>query len=237
MSKGRTAVLPLLLTERRCLLHYKTILFDLDGTLTDPKEGITKSVEYALNSFGIHVPDREALCRFIGPPLTAGFMEFYGFDRPTALQAVAKYRERFRDIGIFENQLYPGIPALLGALQSDGCRLVLATSKPIVFAQRILDHFELARYFTFAAGSELDGTRDKKGEVIRYALEQTGTASTAAVLMVGDREHDVIGAKENGIDCLGVLYGFGDRAELEKAGAAAFAQTVPDVKAFFLQKA
>lgn len=209
-------------------MQHKTIFFDLDGTLTEPSEGITKSVEYALNSFGISVPDRMELCRFIGPPLVYSFMEYYGFSREKADLAIEKYRERFSVKGIYENKLYPGVAEMLSKLKEKGLSLVLATSKPTVFALRILEHFQLVAYFDFVAGAELDGSRDKKGDVIRYALEQTGI-DPAAVLMVGDRLHDVEGAKENGIETLGVLYGFGSREELENAGAKLIAETVEDI--------
>lgn len=215
-------------------MQYQTILFDLDGTLTDPKEGITKSVEYALNYFGISVANRDELCPFIGPPLKDAFMEFYGFDAKQAALAITKYRERFSATGIFENKLYDGMLELLSALKAAGKTIVLATSKPVVFAQRILDYFALTPYFDFVTGAEFDGTRSKKGEVIAYALTQFPGVPKSQVLMVGDRKQDVIGALENGIDSLGVLYGFGDEAELKTAGATYLSKTVSDVKDFIL---
>lgn len=207
-----------------------TILFDLDGTLTDPAEGITKSVAYALETFGIHVPDRRALFPFIGPPLAESFRDFYGFTPVQAQEAIAKYREYFAEQGIFENKPYPGIHEALDALKQGGRRLLVATSKPTVFAQRILEHFELLPYFDFVGGSDLEGKRGKKGQVIAYTLEQAAVAHKADVWMVGDRRHDVLGARENGVDCAGVLYGYGSREELQQAGAALLLESVADLK-------
>ena len=206
----------------------KYIFFDLDGTLTDPKEGITKSVAYALESFGIHVEALEDLSKFIGPPLKWSFMEYYGFDEEQAEAAIAKYRERFKDIGIFENGVYEGVDGMLDTLKKAGYKLVLATSKPLVFAERILNRYEIARYFDGAFGSELDGTRTDKAEVIEYALDQTG-AKACEVVMVGDRNHDVYGAMKNNIKTIGVLFGYGDREELLAAGAYKLAKTVEEL--------
>lgn len=215
-------------------MQYQTILFDLDGTLTNPKVGITKSIEYALNHFGIEVSDRDDLCQFIGPPLKDTFMEQYGFDYEQAQIAIAKYRERFSRVGILENVLYAGIPQLLSDLKFQGKKVLLATSKPTVFAQRILDFFAIAPYFNFVAGAELDGSRDKKEDVIAYALTKVPASHRAHVLMVGDRRQDVFGARKNGLDSLGVLYGFGDEAELTSAGATHLAKTVQAVRDFIL---
>lgn len=208
---------------------YTDILFDLDGTLTDPKVGITKSVAYALRSFGIEVEDLDSLCKFIGPPLRVSFREYYGFSEADCNKAIEKYREYFRETGMFENQVYPGVEDLLKNLKQSGRRLFIATSKPTVFTVRILEYFDLLRYFDYVAGSELDGSRDKKSDVIRFALQQNGLTDLENVVMVGDREHDVIGAKENGIDAVGVLYGYGDRAELENAGATYTVETVGEL--------
>ncbi|NLX77441.1 MAG: HAD family hydrolase [Clostridiaceae bacterium] len=214
--------------------EYTNILFDLDGTLTDPKVGITKSVAYALKSFGIEVEDRDSLCKFIGPPLRVSFRDFYGFSEDDCIRAIEKYRGYFRVTGLFENEVYPGIENLLKNLKQSGRKLFVATSKPTVFAVRILEHFNLLRYFEYVAGSELDGSRDSKGDVIRFALRENGLADRANVIMVGDREHDVIGAKENNIDVVGVLYGYGDRAELEKAGADYIVETVEELNGLLL---
>lgn len=209
--------------------NYQCFFMDLDGTITDPKEGITKSVAYALNHYGIKVENLDTLEKFIGPPLSDSFQEFYGFDREKSLEAVEKYREYFKDRGIFENELYSGMEQLLKNVTEHGGKLVLATSKPKIFAKRILEYFHIAEYFTFAAGSTLDTTRNKKADVIRYALDSLGIEPEDAV-MVGDRKHDVIGAKENGMECIGVLFGYGDREELEAAGADRIVETVEDLE-------
>jgi len=206
-----------------------SLLFDLDGTLTDPVIGITKSVDYALKYFGIHTEDLRELCRFIGPPLKDSFMGYCGFGEDQALEAVEKYREYFREKGIFENKLIEGIDILLKRLADDGRQLIVATSKPQVFAEIILDHFGIRKYFSLVCGSELDGTRVNKDEVIRYALDQAGIRDLRTAVMIGDREHDVIGAGKEGIDCIGVLFGYGTREELQAAGAALIVETVEEL--------
>jgi len=208
---------------------YTTILFDLDGTLTDPKVGITKSVAYALKSFGIEVEELDSLCKFIGPPLKVSFKKYYGFSEQDCIKAIEKYREYFRETGMFENKVYPGIEKLLENLRQNGRKLFVATSKPTVFAIRILEHFNLLRYFDYVAGSELDGSRDSKSDVIKFVLQQNSVTNLTNVVMIGDREHDVIGAKENNIDVIGVLYGYGDREELEKSGATYIVETIEEL--------
>lgn len=198
---------------------YDIILFDLDGTLTDSGLGITNSVKYALDKYGIEVNDRSELFRFIGPPLVDSFQMFYGFSPEKALEITHVYREYYSVKGIFENEVYEGIEELLGKLRNAGKKLLVATSKPEPFAIKILDHFGLSQYFEYIAGSNMNETRSTKSEVIEYALESCGMSDMSKVLMVGDREHDVIGAKKIGINSLGVLWGYGDRKELEKAGA------------------
>lgn len=210
---------------------WQHILFDLDGTLTDPTIGITKSVRHALSSFGIHAESLDELECFIGPPLSDSFARFYGFEHEKTVEAIEKYREYFSVTGIFENAIYPGVTDMLESLRKSKRDIILATSKPTVFAKKILEHFHIAEYFSFVAGSELDGTRVKKAEVIAYALENVGIKDISACVMVGDREHDIIGAKAMGMDSIGVLYGYGDRAELEKAGADKIAATVGELKA------
>ena len=205
------------------------ILFDLDGTLTDPGVGITNSVAYALERYGVSVPDRRTLYPFIGPPLVESFQRYYAFSPADARAAVDVYREYFADRGIFENELYPGIPELLARLRGAGLKLVMATSKPEEFARRIAEHFGIAQYFDCIAGAAMDETRTHKHEVIEYALERCGNPDRGAVLMVGDREHDVLGAARCGIRCLGVLYGYGSRDELLAAGACAAVPTVEAV--------
>lgn len=213
---------------------YEYILFDLDGTLTDPKEGITKSVAYALESFGIHVEDLDSLCKFIGPPLKESFMVYYGLDDAQGDQAVEKYRERFAVTGLFENKVYPGIREMLELLKEQGKTLLVATSKPSIYARQILEHFDLMKYFAFLSGSELDGTRVDKAEVITYALQENKIQDLSKVIMIGDREHDIIGANKNGIDSIGVLYGYGCREEFEKNHASYVAKQVEELKEILL---
>lgn len=205
------------------------LLFDLDGTITDPKEGITKSVQYSLRAFGINVENAEDLIPFIGPPLRDSYRKYYGFDEKEAEKAVEKYRKYFSEQGIFENNLYTGMDLLLKKQCEDGKKLIVTTSKPTVFAERILKHFQIAQYFTFVSGSELDGRRSKKAEVIRYALENLNIAAVDKAVMIGDREHDIIGAHEVGMDGIGVLYGYGDLRELTDAGAAYIVNSVGEL--------
>lgn len=213
---------------------YQNILFDLDGTLTDPKEGITKCVQYALKAFGIEA-DPDDLVDFIGPPLAESFQKYYHMNAEEALKAVVKYRERFSNIGIFENGVYPGIQELLAELKISGRRVALATSKPEIFAKRILDNYGLSDYFDVIVGSEMNGRRTDKAEVIEEALRQLGIVGPEEkqyVLMVGDRLHDMIGAVKNQIDGLGVYYGYAHEGELEEAGASATVRTVPELRSF-----
>lgn len=205
------------------------ILFDLDGTLTDPMEGITKSVQYALRAYGIEVTELKALCPFIGPPLKDSFMDLYGFTPVQALEAIKKYREYFSVTGLYQNKEYEGIKELLGQLKAEGKHLLVATSKPEVFARQILEHFHMTEYFEFIGGASLDETRVRKGDVIKYVLEKNQITETKRAIMVGDREHDVMGAREAGLDCIGVLYGYGDRKELEQAGAKYVVDTVEEL--------
>lgn len=213
---------------------YNTILFDLDGTLTDPGIGITNSVAYALSKWNIEAKDRSELYKFIGPPLLDSFSEYYGFSEEQAQEALKYYREYFRSKGIYENEVYPGVVKMLESLKSSGKKIVLATSKPEDFAVIILKHFDLYKYFDFVAGATMDEKRTKKGDVIAYAMESCGIteANLKDVIMVGDRKHDVLGAKENNLDCIGVLFGYGDREELEAAGAKFIAEKVEDILTF-----
>lgn len=194
------------------------LLFDLDGTLTDPMVGITSSVQYALSRFGIEVRYLKELIPFIGPPLAESFQKYYGLSVEEAEQAVAYYREYFSPKGIYENEIYPGIADMLSQLQESGFELYLATSKPHVYARRILEHFGIADYFSYVGGSELDGRRVKKEEVIAHVLTTCGIAPGEA-LMIGDKEHDIKGAAACGVESVGVLYGYGSREELVTAGA------------------
>ncbi len=208
----------------------KYILFDLDGTLTDPKVGITSCILYALNHMGIEVQDPDKLSSFIGPPLIDTFKEHYGFNDEDAQRAIDKYRDRFADKGLYENIIYEGISELLAELYLKGKVIILATSKPAVFAKKILEYFEINQYFTFVSGSELDGTRNDKGEVIAYALENNNIIDIDDVVMVGDRKYDVIGSKTHGIKSIGVLYGYGSHEELQNAGADVIVETVDELK-------
>ncbi|WML33573.1 HAD family hydrolase [Clostridium sp. OS1-26] len=217
-------------------INYEYILFDLDGTLTDPAIGITNSVMYSLEKYGIKVSDRSKLYKFIGPPLWESFEKYYGFSKEEAKQAVEYYREYYKDKGIYENLVYEGLEDLLKLLKASSKTLIVATSKPEIFAKQILEHFNIAKYFTFIAGGNLDGTRVKKDEVISYALESCNILDKSKVIMLGDREHDIIGAKKNGIHSMGVLFGYGDREELENAGADYIVETVSDIGRTLLVK-
>ena len=212
------------------------VLFDLDGTLTDPGLGITNSVAHALAHFGIAVTDRTQLYRFIGPPLMDSFMEYYGFTEEQAVEAVKVYREYFADRGWAENTVYEGMETLLAELTAAGKTLLVATSKPQIFAERILHHFGLARYFTHICGVALQAPRGySKADVIREALDRAGVTDLNSAIMVGDRHHDIDGAKAVGLSSVGVLYGYGDRAEHEAAGADAIAESVDALRALLLK--
>lgn len=210
-------------------MSYDYILFDLDGTLTDPGIGITNSVMYALKKYGIEVNNRTELYNFIGPPLVDSFEKYFGFSEEKSKKAVEYYREYYKDKGIFENRIYDGIEDLLKKLYNSKRTLVLATSKPEIFAKEILQYFNIHRYITFVAGSNLDGTRVKKDEVIEYALKSCRIDEVSKVIMVGDRKYDIIGAKKAGIKSIGVLYGYGNRKELHTAGADYIATSVDDI--------
>ena len=268
------------------MIHY--LLFDLDGTLTDPKEGITRCVQHALHHFGIEEPDLNKLTPFIGPPLIPSFREFYGLSMEEAEEAVRVYRERFSTVGLFENEVLEGIPEMLEALQDAGAYLAVASSKPEEYVLRILEHFDLRRFFDSVTGASMDETRAGKDEVIREAMRrilrgadepsfgqereialepasfgqereiadepvpfgqereialepayagispELSTDLRARFLMIGDRKHDVLGAKKNGITCLGVYTGFAEEGELEEAGADYIAENVREMKEILL---
>ena len=217
---------------------FQYILFDLDGTLTDPKPGITGCVQYALHEMGIEEPDLDKLEVFIGPPLAESFMEFYGMERRLADRAVEKYRERFAVTGIYENELYPGMKEMLAALKEAGCRLAVASSKPEPFVKRILEHFEIARYFDVAVGSGLDGSLAQKEDVVREALRRLGEkAGMPDTVMVGDRKYDVTGARALGLRCIGVSFGYAQPGELEEAGAWRIADDVEELGRILLEEA
>ncbi len=210
---------------------YQILLFDLDGTLTNPKEGITKSAQYALDYYGIHVEDLDKLTCFIGPPLQESFQEFYGFSKEKAWEATLKFRERYGTVGLWENEIFPGMAGMLKRLKEAGKRLAVATSKPEPLAEKILDKFQILEYFEVVSGGELEGGRITKSEVIAEALRRLGRKPEDCrdILMVGDRKHDVEGAAVFGMDCLGVSFGFAEEGELEAAGAIDTADTVEEL--------
>ena len=207
------------------------LLFDLDGTLTDPMVGITSSVQYALEKFGIRVRYLKELIPFIGPPLAESFQKFYGFSKEDAERAIQYYREYYAPKGIFENEVYEGIPEMLAHLTEAGFTLLIATSKPTVFAKKVLKHFGMEDYFSFVGGSELDGSRTKKAEVISYILKTCGIRAKEAI-MIGDRSHDIEGGKACGLESVGVLYGYGKDFEL----TAVYSRTLERARQFGFQK-
>ena len=208
---------------------YDIILFDLDGTLTESAEGITNSVIFALDKMGIKETDKEKLKEFVGPPLDESFMKYYGFDKEGAREAIENYRIYYRAKGIFEAPLYENVKETLVQLKKSGKELYVATSKPEVFAKQILEHWEIAHLFVDIAGSNLDGSKINKDEVIASLLERNGIKDKSRILMVGDREHDVIGAKKQGLPSVGVLYGYGDYEELKNAGADYIIENITDL--------
>lgn len=215
--------------------EYDYLLFDLDGTLTDPKEGITRCVQYALSSFGIEEENLDALLCFIGPPLRESFQKYYGMSEAEAEAATEKYRERFSTVGKFENRVLEGILPMLETLKNAGKTMALSTSKPWVFAEQILEKYGLAPYFSVVVGSELDGTRDAKDEVILETLRRLGLErGTQKAVMIGDRWHDICGAKKCGIDAIGVEFGYAEEGELWRAGAVAVANTVEELEQMLL---
>ena len=206
---------------------YRTILFDFDGTVFDTGEGIMKSVRYAAEAFGYQEPDLEALRCFVGPPLRGQFMKRYGVDAGPAEKMVAKYRERYSVKGLGECSVYPGVPELVRELRSMGKNVAIATGKPTAFTVSILERAGYGELFDAVLGSEFDGTRSKKSEVIAELLEKYGRDGAA---MIGDRDNDVLGAKECGIPCIGVAWGYAEPGELLKAGAISLAETVDELR-------
>lgn len=211
------------------MMKYEFYFFDLDGTITDSARGITNSVMYALKKYGIKEENREKLYAFIGPPLTDSFQKYYGFSKEQSWKAVEYYREYYKDQGIFECEVYEGMKSTLSTIQKNGKKAVIATSKPEIYAKRIIEHFQLDSYFDGVYGMELNGGRGTKSEVIQYALRECNIKDLNQVLMIGDRSHDMIGAKENGIQSLGVLYGFGSEKELKEAGADSIVHTTKEL--------
>ena len=216
-------------------MSFENILFDLDGTVINSEVGVTSCVVYALKKFGIDETDRALLRKFLGPPLSDSFMRFYGFDAEKAEKAVEYYRERYVPIGVHENEVYEGIPELLSELRAAEKKLYIATSKPEHFAKGILAELSLDKYFDGVFGSTLDESRNTKDKVLAYAINEIGLDKSSSV-MIGDRFHDVEGAKANGLPCVGVLYGFGDREELLGAGAVAVAETPNELKKILIRR-
>ena len=209
-----------------------SLFFDLDGTLTDPRDGITRCIQYALENLSNEpVPSADALLWCIGPPLHQSFRQLVGAE--LAPQAVELYRERFSEVGLFENQLYPGVRAMLATLRDHGLKLQIASSKPHVYVQQIVQHFQISDYFEAVFGAELDGTRSDKAELVDYAIRQTG-ALRDRTAMIGDRHHDAVGAIGNRIRFVGVLYGYGDRNELTTAGAVEMVGSPDELTSLFI---
>lgn len=208
---------------------YDYILFDLDGTLTDSADGVINSVLYALKKKGIEEHDRNKLYAFVGPPLTDSFMKHYGMSEEEAREMIFVYREYYEPKGWTENRVYEGIPEVLKKLRAQGKHLLVATAKPEHFAKRILEYFDLAQYFDLVRGASMDEKLNRKEQVIACVIEDIGAEHAKEMVMVGDREHDVVGASLNGLPCVGVLYGYGSREELEAAGASAICPTVKEL--------
>ena len=219
---------------------FQYCLFDLDGTLTDPKEGITRSVQHALKYFGIEEPDLDRLEPFIGPPLKDSFMEFYGLSEEQALKAVEVYRERFAPVGVLENEMIPGTGQMLAHAREKGIHLAVASSKPLVFVRQILRHFQIEEYFEVVVGSELDGTRGSKEEVVEEALRQLGILEMdpadkkSLCAMIGDRKFDIQGAIAHGLTGIGVSFGYAGEGELSVAGADMVADTMEQLERILL---
>lgn len=208
---------------------YQYIFFDLDGTLTDPGKGLISSLSYSLNKMGIQVDNPNNLKVFIGPPLDVSFRKFYNFNEEQIELGTKYYRKKYREKGIFENEVYPNIEFVLKTLKENGKILVLATSKPEEFAYKILKHFNLLQYFDFIGAATMDSSRSKKGDVIKYALDNLQIKNLNQVIMIGDRKYDIIGANENQLDSIGVLYGYGNKEELETAGAKYICQNALEI--------
>lgn len=213
---------------------YKVILFDLDGTLTESGEGITKSVQYALEKLGKPEPDLQKLEAFVGPPLLQQFMKYSDLDEETAEKAVEYYRERYTDTGIYENHCYPGIESMLEKLWRKGYILAVASSKPECFVRKILDYFDLTKYFREIVGSEMNGNRTGKAEVIEEVLERLQMSDHRnEVIMVGDKEYDILGARKAGLQCLAISYGYGSMEELKNARPLQIVDSVQELLDFF----
>lgn len=212
---------------------YTTFLFDLDGTLTDPKEGIINSVLYALRKMEIDEPNQEEIESFIGPPIQHSFADRYKMNEKQVEQAVAYFREYLKQSGLLENKVYEMVPCILQELKDEKKRLFVATSKPTIFAKQVLEHFNLSHFFEEIVGSNLDGTRIKKDEIIEYILHTNSELQREEIVMIGDRKHDMIGANCNDVDSIGVLYGYGSEEELKEAGATHIVKHVEELRSFY----
>lgn len=212
-------------------MKFKNILFDLDGTLTDPFEGITNAVSYALGKMSLPIPPKQTLRRFIGPPLVVSFSSFCGLDEENAQLAVRYYREYYSEKGVLENTLFDGVPELIGRLKEAGCRVMLATSKPESFACRILEHFDLMKYFDFVSAPTLSDLHSEKKDIIGRAIERYDLGKEKdSCLMIGDRYFDIEGAHLCGIKAVGVLWGYGGRKEFEEYHAEFVAESVENLE-------
>ncbi len=209
---------------------YNTVLFDLDGTISDSGRGITNSVKHSLKKIGIGENDFDKLKKFVGPPLYASYEKYYGFSHEEAIKAVEYYREYYNAGGIFELEIYDGIIDLLKYLKKSGKKIILATSKPEIYAEKIAEHFGFSEYFDNISGALLDGSRIEKDDIIRYALTRVGESDISKCIMIGDRSYDVLGAKAFNMDSIGVTWGYGDRAELQTAGATYIVDKAEEIK-------
>ncbi|HDR7636426.1 MULTISPECIES: HAD family hydrolase [Bacillus] len=214
---------------------YTTFLFDLDGTLTDPKEGIINAVLYVLEKMGIEEVNISELDSFIGPPIQQSFADRYNMNEIEVERAVFYFREYLKQSGLLENKVYDGIGALLQELKDAGNHLFVATSKPTVFAKQVIEHFQLTSFFEEIVGNNLDGTRIKKEEIIAHILQTNEELQKEEMVMIGDRKHDVIGANSNGIASIGVLYGYGNENELSDAGAIHIVKDVEELQRFCIE--
>ena len=215
-------------------MAYKHILFDLDGTLTDPALGITNSVMYALRHYGFPVPEREKLFFFIGPPLIDSFEKHCGFSREKAVEAMGVYREYFGEKGILENEVYEGIPQLLDALVASGKKLYLASSKPELYCVQILKHFDLYKYFTFVAANTMQEDRSEKSDIIQWLYENHPEVKEEGAIMVGDTQFDVMGAQKQNLPCVAVSYGYGDKQKIADLKPDFIANSVSELKDILL---
>ena len=215
-------------------MHFPVVLFDLDGTLTDPEIGICRSIQYALEKDGRPVDSLESYHPWIGPPLLWSFQTYAGASREEAIKLMGYYRERFSSVGLYENKVYPGIPELLCELKAYGAKIAVATGKPTVFSQKILEHFDLARYIDFVSGISLDNEPTDKRENILRALSALGSENKSKAVMVGDRDQDANGARLAGVGFIGVLYGYGSREELVRAGAENIAEDIAALRHMLL---